>query len=304
MQDIKLRFPVHTVENEILLPAGAALSEETLQELVSRGKSMSFETYPLLKFGRVRGNLLRLLQRPPYDSIFSDYEMITDVMKLMEMVQLAHPILQSLDYFKQHDYHTYCHILVVFALSTLLARDLVPNHLDQLREAAVSHTHDIGKICVPLHIMKKRTPLTKEERDILNHHPAAGYVMLNYYLREYDHLSARVARDHHERKDGSGHPRGIMLKERMIEIVVVSDVYDALVSPRPYRNAAYDNRTALEELTKMAEANKIEWEVVRALVAHNRRARKSYQETEVSLEKRGVPPAENCYGVTEDGKDQ
>jgi HD-GYP domain-containing protein (c-di-GMP phosphodiesterase class II) len=47
----------------------------------------------------------------------------------------------------------------------------------------------------------------------------------------------------------------------MVEIIVACDVYDALVSPRPYRPVSYDNRTALEEIINMAEKNQIGWEV-------------------------------------------
>lgn len=63
--------------------------------------------------------------------------------------------------------------------------------------------------------------------------------------------------------DGSGKPRGIRLRDRMVEIIVACDVYGALVSPRPYRPVSYDNRTALEEITKMAENNQSGWELPR-----------------------------------------
>ena len=85
--------------------------------------------------------------------------------------------------------------------------------------------------------------------------------------------------------------------DRMVEIVTVSDVYDALISSRPYRPIAYDNRTALEEITAMAERNEIGWNVVRALVARNRKSKPHHSECEVSVEKRGISPPGNVYGV-------
>ena len=94
-------------------------------------------------------------------------------------------------------------------------------------------------------------------------------------------------------------PRGIQLTDRMVEIMVVSDVYDALISPRPYRPVSYDNRTALEEITKMAEMNKIGWEAVKSLVAHNRKVKPRPSEVRVSSEKRGTPPLPNFHGVVE-----
>jgi len=78
----------------------------------------------------------------------------------------------------------------------------------------------------------------------------------------------------------------------------VSDVYDALISLRPYRPVSYDNRTALEEITGMAERNEIGWDVVKALIAHNRKDKPHYSEVAISTEKRGTPPGGNVYGVT------
>jgi HD-GYP domain-containing protein (c-di-GMP phosphodiesterase class II) len=133
----------------------------------------------------------------------------------------------------------------------------------------------------------------------LDNHSAAGYVLLSYYLGDPRSLASLVARDHHERKDGSGYPRGIPLRDLLVEVIAVCDVYDALISPRPYRPASYDNRTALEEITGMAERGEIGWDVVKALVACNRSARPHYSESEVSTEKRGVPPPGNLHGVIE-----
>lgn len=83
----------------------------------------------------------------------------------------------------------------------------------------------------------------------------------------------------------------------MVEIVAVCDIYDALVSSRPYRPISYDNRTALEEITGMAERNEISWEVVKALVAHNRKAKPHSSDCSISTEKRGTPPPGNAYGI-------
>ena len=82
-----------------------------------------------------------------------------------------------------------------------------------------------------------------------------------------------------------------------METVSVCDVYDALLSPRPYRKEGYDNRTALEEITQLAEEGKVGWEIVTQLVAPNRKDRPSPEDCAVSLEKRGVPPEANTYGI-------
>jgi HD-GYP domain-containing protein (c-di-GMP phosphodiesterase class II) len=218
----------------------------------------------------------------------------------MERVHPLYPILDSLDYFHRHDFYTYRHILMVFSLSTLLAKDLVSDFHEWVREAVAGITHDLGKVCVPLNILKKRVPLTRTERSIIEHHAAAGYVLLCYYSRDNQGLAPTTARDHHERRDGSGYPRSILLNNPLVEIIAVSDIYDALISSRAYRPVSYDNRTALEEITSMAGRNKIGWEVVRALIAHNRKNKPHYSDVSVSFEKRGVPPPGNIYGITEE----
>jgi HD-GYP domain-containing protein (c-di-GMP phosphodiesterase class II) len=151
----------------------------------------------------------------------------------MSGVCLISTVMRSLDYFRDHDFYTYRHILMVFALSTLLARELLEDRRTLIREVAAGPVHDFGKICIPLEVLRKTSPLSAAERKMMEHHAPAGYVLLSYYYRDQDNLYARVARNHHERRNGSGYPSGIMLDDPIVEIVVVSDIYDALISPRP-----------------------------------------------------------------------
>ncbi|MBI5640630.1 MAG: HD domain-containing protein [Nitrospirae bacterium] len=303
MFDLTLQYPVHTPDRLLLLPAGTVLTRETMEELASSHRSPSVQTCTLLQYGTTRDDLIHFLNKPPYQSIFDNQETVTSILGLMEGVELVLPFLKSLEYFRRHDFYTYHHILMVFALSTLLAKDLVPDYQDRIQEIATGPTHDFGKVCVPLEILRKSAPLTRSERDMLAHHTLAGYVLLSYYYQDPLNLAARVARDHHERKDGSGHPCGILLEDFMVEIIAVCDVYDALISPRPYRPVSYDNRSALEEITAMAERREIGWEVVRSLIAHNRSNKPHFSETAVSLDKRGAPPPGNVHGIIADGND-
>jgi hypothetical protein len=70
-----------------------------------------------------------------------------------------------------------------------------------------------------------------------------------------------------------------------------------VTSTRPYRPVSFDNRTALEHITMMAERNAVSWEVVRALVAHNPKGKLHFTECSVSLNKRGIIPRNNLYGI-------
>lgn len=297
---MRLSYPVYTFDNRMLLPAGTLVSFGSIEELISRSEPASTERCSLLSHGSVREDLVSYVCSPPYNTVFSEERLITDVFNLMEDITHTEPVLRYLDFFKENDFYTYRHVLMVFAMSTLLARDLLPGHRDILSEAITGPTHDFGKLSVPLSILKKTSPLTTSERDMLRHHTLAGYVLISYYLGDIDSLQARVAMSHHERKNGSGYPEGILLSDRMVEIVAIVDIYDALVSPRPYRPVSYSNRTAIEEITAMAERGELGWDTVKALVSHNRKDKPHYSECGVSLEKRGVPPPNNTYGITVD----
>jgi HD-GYP domain-containing protein (c-di-GMP phosphodiesterase class II) len=90
------------------------------------------------------------------------------------------------------------------------------------------------------------------------------------------------------------------VNDYLVDIIIVSDIYDALISQRPYRIDSYDNRTAIEEITTMAEEGKVNIKTVQALVAVNRKGSPNYKECAVSIEKRGTPPANNVYGLNSD----
>ena len=300
MPILSLDYPVHSLDRHLLLPAGTILSEENLHALISSGGTDFQKKYSLMQFGTVRKDILDFVRQPPGNAVFNNEKELAEVIALMEQVQLAKPMLDSVEYFKECDSCTYRHILMVFAYLTILSKDLITNYEARISEVATSPLHDFGKICVPVEILTKTSPLTRDERKNLEHHTTAGYILLSYYSQNFDHISARLARDHHERKNGSGYPRSISLNDQLVEIVAICDIYDALTSQRPYRPVSFDNRSALENITAMAEGNQVNWEVVQALVAHHRKGKPHFTECSVSLDKRGITPPNNVYGILAD----
>jgi len=297
---LNLNFPVCTLDKQLLLPENVAVSRKTIDTLISFNSQTSYKTYSLFNYSSIKKDIFNSLQEHHYPVIFAETEKTATIMQILKDVYLMLPVLESLQYFKDYDIYTYRHILMVFALSTLLSIDLLadrPDRGDLIRDFLAGPTHDFGKICVPLGILQKKVPITQKERNMLEHHALAGYVLLSYYYRDRNNFFARVARDHHERTNGSGYPRHIKLRDQLIEIVAVTDVYDALISPRPYRPISFDNRTALEEITSMAERGQFNWKIVKALVALNRASKPHFEDCIISLEKRGTPPPHNTYGI-------
>jgi len=296
MKTTKLEHSIHTLDNRLLLPSGIELTIKAMDELIASNMGTTYARLPLLEYGTIYQDIVILLQSPPYSVIFDEPKM-TVALNLMKKVSFIAPILEYLDYFKEHDFYTYRHSLVVFAMATVMARDLLEKSEEWIASVMAGTIHDLGKICIPLPVLKKDDPLTEVDRKILEHHTLAGFVLLSYFLQDRQSFAAQVAREHHERRDGSGYPMGISLKNGMVEIIAVCDVYDALLSSRPFRPTPYNNRTALEEITEMAQVGRLSWEVVKTLISHNRKDRPHYRDCTVSTEKRGTPPAENLYGV-------
>ncbi len=111
------------------------------------------------------------------------------------------------------------------------------------QEAEILYTaspmHDIGKVGIPDAILLKPGKLTSEEFAIMKTHAELGYEMLKHSSKPILKAAATVAREHHEKFDGSGYPRGIVGEDIHIfgRITAVADVFDALGSERVYKKA-------------------------------------------------------------------
>jgi putative nucleotidyltransferase with HDIG domain len=110
--------------------------------------------------------------------------------------------------------------------------------------------HDVGKMVVPDHILRKVGPLTDDEWLIMRQHPSWGFDMLAE-VRFLQKAALDIIYSHHERWDGLGYPRGLAGEEipAGARIFAVVDTYDAITSDRPYRRAR-THQQALAELEK------------------------------------------------------
>ncbi len=99
--------------------------------------------------------------------------------------------------------------------------------------------HDLGKIAIPDALLMKPGPLTDDETQVMRRHPEIGHELLSGSQNRFIQVSATIALRHQERYDGSGYPDGLVGDAIPIEarIVAVADVFDALISVRPYKRA-------------------------------------------------------------------
>jgi putative two-component system response regulator len=125
--------------------------------------------------------------------------------------------------------------------------------------------HDIGKLGIPHEILNKPGALTGHEWDVMRQHPEIGYKICQP-LGESLGFALDVIRYHHEKMDGSGYPYGLGGSEIPIvaRIMAVADIYDALVTDRPYRQGMRREK-AMDIITSETAEGKLDKQVTRAL---------------------------------------
>lgn len=176
------------------------------------------------------------------------------------------------------DLETGQHLARMAHYSRLMAQRLAERHglTDEFIEYLhlFAPLHDIGKIGIPDEVLLKPGRLDDAQWKIMRRHVEIGEKIIaniGQELSMQDDLASRVMRNivalHHERCDGSGYPRGLKTPDIALEgrIVAVADVYDALCSRRPYKEAWPEDRVQAE-LRKEAAEGRLDQECVDALL--------------------------------------
>lgn len=139
---------------------------------------------------------------------------------------------------EQRSSETGQHVKRVAMYSQLLAKacNLPQDDINNIYIA--SPMHDIGKMATPDAILKKPGKLTDDEMSVMKEHALIGHNMLKSSKRDIMKMSAVIAKEHHEKYDGSGYPLGLKGNEINIvaRIVALADVFDALGSKRIYKD--------------------------------------------------------------------
>jgi len=125
--------------------------------------------------------------------------------------------------------------------------------------------HDIGKVGVPVNILNKPGPLNADEFEIMKAHADIGYKIC-LPLKKNLGLALDIIRHHHEKLDGSGYPDGLKGEEipMVARIMAVVDIYDALITDRPYRKGM-SRKKAFRILIEETGEGKLDKKVVELL---------------------------------------
>ncbi len=162
------------------------------------------------------------------------------------------------------------HATNVALLSTFLAFKMGMPVRDIFSVGLGSVFADIGMLFVPKEIREKPGPLSPEEWEIVKKHPEKGFGIVRK-VNLMDAKTASITYQHHERMDGSGYPRALKGDDvfRYARIVAVADVFDALTSPRPWREAflADESISFIEQEVRKGKLDRSVFEVFRKTFA-------------------------------------
>lgn len=184
--------------------------------------------------------------------------------ELNQISTLRGAIKTATQFTGHRDPETGMHLERMAHYSRLIARQLGARHgiddefVDDIFRYAP--LHDVGKITIPDSILLKPGRLTDEEREIMKCHTSAGSKIVAAMLKNFKFDNVKnigmiynIVTHHHEQTDGMGYPDGLAGEDIPLEarIVAVADVFDALTSERPYKQA-WSNEQAFVELERLA----------------------------------------------------
>lgn len=234
----------------ILLASGMQLSEQTIGRLRAQGYpgvyigdeiSQDINIPPALS-PKLRATAMECIRTLNVDkSVPVSGSIVEELLK-------KHIISMDLRDIRGFDDYTYAHSVNVAVLACVLGigMNLDEEQLVSLVNAAI--LHDFGKLYIPDEILNKNSQLTPEEYEIMKTHAARSYNLIKDRSNISEDTKLAVL-CHHENEDGSGYPNGRAGKEipLIAKILHVADVYDALISDRPYKKG-YTHWNAAEYL--------------------------------------------------------
>ncbi len=192
------------------------------------------------------------------------------------------------------DPETGSHLDRMSRYSRIIAESLADQY--DLNDAYIEHIfmfsplHDIGKISIPDSILLKPGPLSEEERSIMNTHASKGRKMIDDIVVNFGFgnlsnidILRNIAEFHHEAINGSGYPVGKVNNDIPLEarIIAVADVFDALTSSRPYKEA-WSNERAFNMLKQLA-GEKLDSDCVYALIENQKKVELIQQQFKESV---------------------
>lgn len=170
---------------------------------------------------------------------------------LLDAIDTNDAIAIDINELKTSDEYTFKHSVDVATISMILAKQQGLPRRDIYQIGVAGLLHDVGKTRVPLEILNKPGRLDEKEFEVMKQHSVYGYRMVKDKPNFNEAISLAVLQ-HHEKINGLGYPMGVNEKQitPYAKILSVADIYDALVTERPYKQA-FSQRDAVEMIMSM-----------------------------------------------------
>lgn len=183
-----------------------------------------------------------------------------------------HNGLKNLQNLIKASYKEYVHAVnvSVYAMSLLIhhnklnsMRNIKNNEIKRIGISAI--LHDIGKANVPSEILNKRGELTKTELEEVKKHPIYSFEKCQFMNLNSDITNSILF--HHEKLDGSGYPSGTKNIKENTQIITICDMYDAMLSERPFRTFVHTPFKALRKLQMNVLSGKLDAKLVSSFIS-------------------------------------
>ncbi len=170
---------------------------------------------------------------------------------LMKAIDENNSLAVDISVLKTSDEYTFKHSVDVATISMIIAKNQGMSQEDIHNIGIAGLLHDMGKSKIPTEILNKPGRLNEDEFSIMKQHSTLGYEILKDKKEINSAISIAVLQ-HHEKVNGKGYPLGCTGDKiiRYAKILSVADVYDALVTERPYKKS-FSQRTAVEMIMAM-----------------------------------------------------
>jgi HD-GYP domain-containing protein (c-di-GMP phosphodiesterase class II) len=289
---IALTKDVLDVDGSLIMKAGTEMTDENLKK-VAAGHAHK-------KLRYIQGTFLAedvriIIRERNCRDMFSDKARKEKIIDVFDHIGLTSPLRHEMELMKKRSIHLYHHSIAttIMALGMVAGKMVEDKDLDKIGVAML--LHDLGMTRIDQKLLQNTDHLSSQEFAEIQSHAAIGSVLINYYMG--DGIGVTVAYRHHENR-GHGYPKDGGKPSKIVELSTVVDIFNALISHRPFRMFSYDVRGAIDVLIEMSEANKVEKAFVKLLAAAYRHTDESLDKLELSEEKMGFTPEKNYYGLS------
>jgi HD-GYP domain-containing protein (c-di-GMP phosphodiesterase class II) len=285
-EGLLLTEDIFDIDGKLVLPTGSVVTKAVLKKVEDSRPSFAAVE---LKTRDIYEDFLALIEENNYKATIPSEDVRNKVLRYLGRITLPEQLFRELEEMRGLSVILYHHTLATTFLATRLVLEYIFFADDIIKVASAALTRDVGMTRLPPELLKNTDHLSKLEHYRIKRHPVVSMALLTHYVG--DGLNSLVGFRHHDGRNRVGSP------SKLIDLITMVDIFNALVSPRSFRTRCYDVRGALDLLSDMVKEGQMNEDLVKLLVATYRKGNQQAREIVLSQEKLGYTPSENYYGV-------